>query len=263
MTRQNYYGRRRHRQRRKIDAELVVQRVLAERREQPSLGTRKLHVLLQRDLKAAGVKLGRDRLFEVLREKGLLVKRYRSEFPATTDSTHYLPTFGNRFKGLEITRPHQAWVGDLTYVRTDEGYLYLSLLTDAYSRKIVGYHCADTLESTGCLEALQRALAGLPPQAKPIHHTDRGIQYCCHQYVNCLQSHGLEISMTEKNHCAENAMAERMNGILKAEYGVGRKFPTKALARRAVEQSVQLYNTRRPHTALGYRFPEEVHTLAV
>ena len=151
------------------------------------------------------------------------------------------------------------WVGDLTYLRTQEGFLYLALLTDKSSHKIVGYHCGDTLEAMGCIRALEMALAGLPKGAKPIHHTDRGSQYCCHAYVERLKKRGLSISMTETNHTAENAMAERMNGILKGEYWLGIEFKNKKEAGRAVDHAVRMYNTRRPHRALGNQFPNVVH----
>jgi putative transposase len=263
MTRQNYYARRRERERRQVDGELVTQLVRRERMLQPRLGVRKLQHRLKGELAKAGVRLGRDRLFEELRQRDLLLKPVRAEYPRTTQSYHNLPVFGNRLKGLEIQKPHEAWVSDLTYLRTREGFLYLALITDRYSRKVVGAHVGDTLEAVGCVEALEAAVAQLPAGAKPIHHSDQGSQYCCHEYVRRLEANGIGISMTERNHCAENALAERMNGILKQEYGLGLEFATKADARRAVPQSIWLYNTQRPHTALGYRTPEEVHQLGL
>lgn len=262
MSRQNYYQRRSQRQRRTVDENLVVSLVIAQRHWHPQMGTRKLRVKLKAELEQAGVRIGRDRLFEVLREKDLLVKRVPCEFPRTTSSYHVLPVFRNQIKDLKAMQPNEVWVGDITYLRTGEGFLYLALLTDKWSRKIVGYHCGDTLEAIGCLNALNMALAELPKGAQPIHHSDRGSQYCCHEYVNCLSAAGLAISMTEVDHCAENALAERMNGILKAEYGLGSQMGSKGLARRMVDQAVVLYNTERPHTALNYRIPAEVHSLA-
>jgi putative transposase len=262
MTRANYYARRKARRRQQVDGELVVALVLAERRLQPRLGTRKMQVLIRRQLTVAGVKLGRDRLFEVLRDQGLLLAPLPAAYPCTTDSYHYLPVFKNRIKDLRLTKPNEVWVSDLTYMRTEEGFMYLSLVTDKYSRKIVGYHCGDTLAAAGSLQALEMALADLPTGEQPLHHSDRGIQYCCHEYVSSLAARGLGISMTEQDHCAENALAERMNGILKSEYGLGRELKGKQQARGAAAQAVLLYNTRRPHTALGYRFPETVHSLA-
>lgn len=262
MSRQNFYFRRRRRERQGVDAELVVALVQKERQIQPRIGTRKLQGMFQRELAKAGVKMGRDRMFEVLRERGLLVPPPRAEFPRTTDSYHCLPVFKNRIKGLKVTKPNEVWVSDLTYVRTREGFVYLALVTDKVSRKIVGYHCGDTLESEGCLQALEKALRDLPAGSRPIHHSDRGSQYCCHAYVERLKERGLVISMTETDHCAENALAERMNGILKTEYLLGLEFAGKAEARRAVDQAVQVYNTRRPHTALKFRVPAEVHSFA-
>ena len=180
-------------------------------------------------------------------------------YPHTTQSQHNLPVFGNLVKQKVVKGPNEVWVSDLSYLRTQEGYLYLALITDKYSRKIVGAHAGESLEATGCVRALEGALKQLPAEAQPIHHSDQGSQYCCHEYVNRLQERGLAISMTETNHCAENALAERMNGILKQEYGLGVEFATKAAARRAVSQAIRLYNTKRPHTELGYRVPERVH----
>jgi len=262
MSRQNYYARRRQRQRCLVDEELVAGLVRGERQQQPRLGTRKLQVLIRERLVVAGIKLGRDRLFEVLRAKDLLLAPAAAEYPCTTNAYHLLPVFTNLIKELVVCGPNEVWVNDLTYLRTTEGFLYLSLVTDKWSRKIVGYHCADTLATAGCLTALAMALAELPADAYPIHHSDRGCQYCSHEYVNCLAARGLRMSMTETDHCAENALAERMNGILKSEYGLGRVIQTKAQARLLAAQAVSLYNTRRPHTALDYRFPEAVHSLA-
>ena len=263
MSRQNYYTRRRQRQRRQVDGELVAGLVQRERQLQPRLGTRKLHHLLKGELERAGVCLGRDRFFEELRKRDLLLAPLKGQYPHTTQSYHNLPVFRNLAKERVVEQPNELWVSDLTYLRTQEGFLYLALITDRYSRKIVGEHVGDNLEAVGCVRALEKALEQLPAGVKPIHHSDQGSQYCCHEYVGRLQQRGLAISMTESNHCAENALAERMNGILKQEYGLGAEFPTKAAARRAAGQAVWLYNTKRPHSQLGYRVPEEVHQLAL
>jgi putative transposase len=259
MSRQNYYARHRRRERRAVDADLIEQLVVRERKTQPRLGTRKLYHLLHKELAAAGVRLGRDRFFEVLRQRQLLLEPVPAEYPCTTHSQHNLPTFANAIKDLPVTAAHEVWVSDLTYLRTAEGFLYLFLITDKWSRKIVGQHCGQSLEAQEGLQALEAAMAQLPQAARPIHHSDRGSQYCCHEYVNRLQQRQLGISMTERDHCAENALAERVNGILKQEYGLGREFKTKAQALRAVAQAIWLYNTRRPHSALGYRVPAQVH----
>lgn len=260
MSRQNFYAGRKQRQRRKVDADFVAELVRQERKMQPRIGGRKLHRVLQPALVEAGIEMGRDRMFDELRERGLLVPPLPKLWPRTTHYNASLPVFRNEILGFEIKRVNEIWVADLTYVRTDDGFLYASLITDKCSRKIVGYHAHDTLETEGPLAALAMALSALSKGAKPIHHSDRGCQYCSHDYVKVLQDRGLSISMTEEDHCAQNAMAERVNGILKQEYGIGYGFKTKALARRALKEAVHLYNTRRLHTALNYQVPETVHS---
>jgi transposase InsO family protein len=261
MSRQNYYRGHRRRQRQRIDADLVADLVRVERAVQPRLGGRKLHHLCAPHLESAGARIGRDRFFAVLAEKNLLLAPLPRK-PRTTDSRHCLPVFANRVKDLALTAPNQAWAADITYIRTAEGFVYLNLLTDLYSRKIVGAHAGDTLETEGCLEALELAVAGLPKGAAPIHHSDRGCQYCSHLFVGRAQACGLSISMTEENHCYENALAERVNGILKQEYWLGGCFRTKTQAKAAVAEAVWLYNNRRPHQALKYCTPEEIHRRA-
>ena len=223
MSRQNHYKQKQVRQKAKVDRELVRHLVLDQRKRQPRLGGLKLFHLLRQTLREHGVKLGRDAFFAVLAEEDLLLAPL-PKAPRTTMSGHNLPLFKNLFKDVALTAPHQAVVSDITYVRTTDAFVYISLLTDAYSRKIVGYHVALSLESGESAHALNMMIRGLPPGASPLHHSDRGSQYCCHDYVALLRQHGLGISMTEVQHCAENAMAERMNGILKQEYGLGKTF---------------------------------------
>jgi transposase InsO family protein len=258
MSRQNYYAARRLRRRRQVDEGMIVELVKRERRLQPRLGGRKLLHLLREDLREAGIEVGRDRFFEVLAEADLLVAP-KPGTPRTTNSRHSLPVFSNLLAGNTFQTPNAAWVSDLTYIRTEEGMLYAALITDVYSRKIVGAHISDSLEAEGCLAALGQALSELPAGKQPIHHSDRGCQYCCHEYVQRLQARGLPISMTQIMHCYENAQAERVNGILKQEYELDRTFRTKAQAKTAFEQAVWLYNHRRPHLRLNYRFPADVH----
>jgi len=261
MSRQNYYASRRQRQRILIEENLVVELVRRERRMQPRLGGRKLSFMLKGELLDLGVEIGRDRFFALLGERDLLIVRKRGR-ARTTDSRHSLPVFHNLLQATTIVGPNEAWVSDLTYIRTDTGFVYASLITDVFSRMIVGAHIGDNLEAEGCLEALRKALKDLPPGKYPLHHSDRGSQYCCHQYVNCLREAKLAISMTEVSHCYENAMAERVNGIIKQEYEMDRTFRTKQQAKVAFKQAVWLYNHRRPHTALGYACPATVHTKA-
>jgi putative transposase len=261
MSRQNYYKTRTARTRRAVDEDLVVQLVLQERRLQPRLGTRKLHQVLSRELCELGISIGRDRLFEILRSRDQLVKPL-PKAPHTTDSKHSLPVFRNLISEIVPTGPNQVWASDLTYIRTREGFEYLSLIMDLYSRKVVGYHCGEDLSTAGCLASLDQALSDLPDDSGLIHHSDRGCQYCSHEYVERLREHGILVSMTEKNHCAENATAERLNGILKQEYALGYEFQSRHQARAAVAQAVMLYNNRRPHFSLGLQTPSAVHSRA-
>jgi len=260
MSRQNYYKGRARRRRREADGGLIERLVRLERAAQPRLGGKKLFHILKAKLADAGVTIGRDRFFDVLREKSLLLDRL-PRAPKTTDSRHSLPVFHNLVRDMTLCGPNQAWAGDITYIRTGEGFLYLSLIMDLWSRKIVGYHAGDTLETEGVLRSLAMALAALPPGAFPVHHSDRGCQYCSHVYVGALRSRSLKISMTEEMHCYENANAERLNGILKQEYGLGFSFQRKDQALHAVAEAVLLYNTRRPHAALKFETPETMHRM--
>ncbi len=257
-TRQNYYKQRRIRQRRHSDETLVLELVGQQRAMHPMLGGRKLLHLIGGELAAAGVEMGRDRFFALLERHDLLIPRKRN-WARTTQSRHGFEVFRNLARDLDTSGPHQLLISDITYLRTDEGFMYLSLVSDAFSRKIVGHDCSDSLEMEGALRALEMALKQLPAAAKAVHHSDRGIQYCCRAYVQRLKERGLRISMTEENHCYENGQAERLNGILKQEYGLGRTFGQKGEVFLAVRQAVQSYNERRPHLALGYRTPAEAH----
>jgi len=260
MTPQNYYARRTARRRQEVDLKFMLELVQAERKQQARLGVRKLYYLIQVELKAAGVKMGRDRLFEELGKVGLLVQKKPSEWPRTTHFDANLPVFKNLIKGRNLTGRNQVWVADITYIRTQEAFMYLGLITDKWSRKIVGFHLGETLAAGSALKALAMAVGGLTRNEKPIHHSDRGCQYASHAYVNRVQRAGMKMSMTEQNHTAENALAERVNGILKQEYWLDANFETKPEARRATVQGINLYNNRRPHTALGFRTPEKVHS---
>lgn len=259
MSPQNYYARRSAWRRQEVDVQLVLELARAERRHQPRLGVRKLYHLIGVELKAAGVKMGRDRLFEELRKAGLLVARKPSEWPRTTHFDPALPVFKNLIRGGQVSGRNQVWVADITYIRTQEAFMYLGLITDQWSRKIVGFHLGATLKTGSVLKALAMALRGLKPRERPIHHSDRGCQYASHAYVKVVQQAGLRMSMTEKNHGAENALAERVNGILKQEYWLDANFESRWAAGKATVHGISLYNYRRPHTALGFRTPGVVH----
>ena len=260
MTPQNYYARRSVRHRQEVDLGLALALVQAEREQQPRLGVRKHLSPNCARAKAAGVKLGRDRLFKELGKVGWLVARKPSEWPKTTQVDPNLPVFKNLIKRLAATGPNQVWVADITYIRTQESFMYLGLITDRWSRKIVGYHLGETLETEQVLKALVMALKGLKGSERPIHHSDRGCQYASHAYVRAVQQAGLTMSMTEKNHSAENALAERVNGILKQEYWLDANFESGRHARQATAHGICMYNTRRPHTALKLATPDQVHS---
>lgn len=261
MTRQNYYKQRSVRLRAFVDEQLMLELIRRERSRQPHLGGRKLLHLLAPELESAGAGIGRDRFFALLKQHDLLIKRCRRA-ARTTQSGHGFAVYPNLARDLTLTMPHQLLVSDITYVRTVEGFMYLCLVMDAFSRMIVGYDCSDSLEMEGALRALSMALKQLPVDHGAMHHSDRGIQYCCRAYVHRLCEANMRISMTEANHCYENSQAERLNGTLKREYGLGGTFAAKAQVLPQVRQAVMLYNHHRPHQALAYAMPAQVHAVA-
>jgi transposase InsO family protein len=260
MSPQNYYAQRTARRHQEVEVQLALELVRAERQQQPCLGGRKLYHLIAPELRAAGVKLGRDRFFKELGKADLLVERRRSEWPKTTNFDPNLPVFRNLIKRRKPTGPNQVWVADITYIRTERAFFYLGLITDKWSRKIVGQHLGQSLETKHVLKALGMAVKSLRPGQRPIHHSDRGCQYASHAYVKCVRGAGLSMSMTETHHSAENALAERVNGILKQEYYLDSEFADEGAARQATHRAIRLYNTRRPHSALEYATPEQRHT---
>lgn len=258
LSKQAYYKGLKARARLEVDEELVLELVRRERRMHPMIGARKLHQMIAPELAEGGVAMGRDRFFTLLRREDLLIER-KARRARTTYSGHGLHVWPNLLKAVVPTGPNQAWAADITYVRTLEGFVYVALLTDVWSRKIVGWDAGMTLEKEGAMRALGMALKQLPRDKACVHHSDRGSQYCCGDYVKLLHGRKVRISMTEANHCYENAMAERVNGILKQEYGLGETFRTRGEVPGVVRQAVGLYNVRRPHTALALRTPQEVH----
>ena len=255
VSRQAHYQAGKRQERTRADQRHVLEAVERERLAQPRLGTRKLKYLLGQN----AVQIGRDRLFALLREHGLLVTRKKRRV-RTTYVDQSLPVYRNLLYQLEPTRPHHVWVSDVTYIQTDEGFVYLSLITDLVSRRIMGWNASSTNDAVACLQALRMAIAQLPKDRWPIHHSDRGSQYCCHDYIKALRERYLPVSMTEQNHCYENCYAERVNGILKDEYHLDGIFRTRAQAQRAIEQAINTYNTRRPHESLEMLTPHQAHT---
>lgn len=235
------------------------------RLRQPRVGTRKLHHMLGASLEQAELKVGRDRLFYILRQARLLVQPQRA-YHKTTDSHHRFRRHPNLLKAgpdqVVPTGPEQVWVADITYVPTRGKFVYLSLVTDAWSRKIVGYHVHGSLQTEEVSQALKMALRGRRGSAPLIHHSDRGIQYCSTYYQNIHHRHGLVCSMTDGYDCYQNALAERINGILKGEFLLNRPADLQQAAK-MVAQSVRIYNQERPHTALKYKTPDAVHRASV
>lgn len=258
ISRQAYYKKQSMRKREKIAGEFIANVVKQERTMQPREGGRKLHKRKKDFFAKHGVKIGRDRFFKVLSKHNLLLEPLERH-PKTTNARHYLPKFTNKIKEIKVSHANQVWVSDITYINTAEGYLYLSLITDLYSRKIVGAHASDSLETQGCLKALEKSVKGITDKKSPIHHSDCGSQYCSHQYIEELNKHEIEVSMTEENHCYENAVAERLNGILKQEYGLRYHFKNKSQARLAIKQAISLYNNLRLHKSLGYKTPQSIY----
>jgi putative transposase len=257
LQRDAWYKYQKRCQKRKMVHSKVVELVKEERKDQPRVGTRKLLEALHPSFEAVHITVGRDSLFDILREHNMLIRRKKASCK-TTNSYHHFHKYGNLVKDMEITAPNQVWVADITYIRTVKGFCYLALITDLFSRKIVGYNISDTLELTGCLRALQQALRQARPAAGLVHHSDRGIQYCSNQYVNELKKHKVMISMTEENHCYENAVAERVNGILKDEFYLDQCFFSTQNAKVATKSAIRLYNNKRLHLSLGYKTPNMV-----
>jgi transposase InsO family protein len=257
LHRDAYYKFKKRKQEKDTVEKQVLELVKEERIEQPRVGTRKLYEALQQSFESNGLKVGRDKLFDMLRAHEMLVKRKKASCK-TTDSYHRFHKYENLVKNMDVTAPNQVWVSDITYIRTINGFCYLAIITDMYSRKIVGYDISDSLELSGCLRALKIALRHARPAAGLVHHSDRGIQYCSNQYVNELKKREIKISMTEENHCYENAIAERVNGILKDEFYLDQCFYNKKSASIATDNAINIYNNKRLHLSLGYKTPNMV-----
>ncbi len=237
----------------------MLQLVAELRSVHPVIGTRKLYALLQPQLQEIGLQIGQDALFNLLRENGYLMRRRRRK-TITTWSKHPFRKYRNLIRNFIPNAPNQLWVSDITYLKTQQGFVYVSLITDAYSRKIVGYDLSDNLESVNALHALQMAiLNATKPLDRLIHHSDRGIQYCCHDYVNLLQQQHIQISMTENGDPLENAIAERINGIIKNEYLLQQPILNKQHAMQLLKQTVTVYNKHRPHLSCNMLTPDEIH----
>lgn len=257
-TRHAYYDSLWRKESNLVKEDVILQEVINIRKDLPRLGTRKLHFVIQNKLISHQISFGRDYLFDLLSEHKLLI-RQRKRKAITTDSRHWMRKYSNLVKGLEITRPEQVWVSDITYIRLTNQWGYLSLITDAYSRKIMGYCFRQDLAAEGCIEALKMALNNRIYNQSIIHHSDRGSQYCSHNYVDLLLKNNIAISMTENGDPYENALAERMNGIIKTEFNLYSSLLGFEQTKNKISKSIKSYNELRPHASCDYLTPNQAH----
>jgi len=242
-----------------LKQQAVKQLVDRERKLLPRLGTRKIYHLITADLQRTGLKLGRDKLFDLMRSYDLLIKP-RRRYIQTTMSKHWLRKWPNIIKDVRVKSADEIWVSDITYLKTQNGNCYLNMITDAYSRKIVGYSVDDNMETESMIKALEMATANKEhEQVQTIHHSDRGMQYCSKEYELLARKNDIRLSMTENGDPYENALAERMNRTIKEEFGMDKILKTKEQVKQLVQESIFLYNNKRPHLALKMKTPEQVY----
>ena len=240
----------------------IVLKLVEQIREKiPGIGVIKLYHMLREPMEAHGIKMGRDKLYDLLSYFGLLIRKKRRRQPITTDSNHPFYKYKNLIKSMPITRPNLVWVSDITYIRLIHGFCYLNLITDAFSRKIVGYFLNKNLSSEGTIIALRMALSECKRNSTTmlIHHSDRGLQYCCKEYIKILNDHHVGISMTQNGDPYENAIAERVNGILKHQFNLGNTFKSMNEVQLTLDQAIKNYNELRPHLSLNLLTPVQVH----
>lgn len=257
-SRQSYYQFKKATETEALQHDLILQKVTAIRKQQKRLGTRKMIFMMQGFMQEHHIEIGRDKMFDLLASKGLLIRKRKCRIPRTTYSDHWMRKYPNLIREFIPTASNQLWVSDITYIHLFDDFVYLSLITDAYSRKIVGFYLSETLEASGCLKALMMALSNNSQRGRLIHHSDRGSQYCCAEYVSLLAKHFIKISMTESGDPLENALAERVNGVLKEEL-LEEKYLNYEQARHAVSVAVSIYNHHRPHGSIDLLTPEEAH----
>lgn len=257
-TRHAYYDSLWRKESSLVKEDVILQEVINIRKDLPRLGTRKLHFVLQNKLITHQISFGRDYLFDLLAEHKLLI-RQRKRKVITTDSRHWMRKYNNLIKEVNINRPEQVWVSDITYIRLTNQWGYLSLITDAYSRKIMGYSFRQDLAAEGCIEALKMALNNRMYSQPIIHHSDRGSQYCSHNYVDLLLKNNIAISMTENGDPYENALAERINGIIKTEFNLYASAVGFEQTKLQIDKSIYAYNRLRPHASCDYLTPNQAH----
>jgi len=260
ISKQAYYKRLKSYQKKEFQEKQLIQLVKEKRKELgQKTGGIKLYSELKQNMKTLNIKIGRDKFFDFLRANNLLVPKSRS-FHITTNSKHQFFKYKNLITNKVPTRPEQLWVADITYIKTDNGHNYLAIITDAYSKKIMGYKIDNHMKASLCVDALKMAIKNRKyPNEKLIHHSDRGFQYCSNEYVSFAQENKLIMSMTEQYDPYENAIAERINRTLKYEYGLKQTIKTRKLAKKMVDQAVYIYNNLRPHLSLELKKPYQVH----
>lgn len=259
-SRQAFYQNIHSSERQVLGEELIIQEVLHIRERQKRVGTRKLLLMLDPFLTQHKLQLGRDRLFDLLSSHKLLVRIRKSRVPRTTFSNHWMHKYPNLIIGMNVSAPDKLWVSDITYITLKDDFAYLSLITDAYSRLITGYHLSRTLHAEGCVKALKMAIKRLPEDSRVIHHSDRGSQYCCYEYVEMLKSNNASISMTQNSDPRENAIAERVNGILKQEL-LSSNYDYFTQAEADIKEAINIYNYERKHSSIAMLTPHEAHSM--
>lgn len=259
ITKQAYSQRLKREIKKELEREKVIELVIEYRKKLPKTGTRKLYEYLKPKLLEINIKMGRDAVNDLLRSRGMLIKKTKRFF-ITTDSKHHYYKSPNLMKDKEINHAEQAFVSDITYIKTDQGHSYLALVTDAYSRKIMGWSLQNNMRVQMVKEALEMAYKNCIFKHKNIiHHSDRGIQYCCPDYSQYAENKGFILSTTQQYDPYENAIAERINGILKYEFGLKNTIKSVEIAKNMVAQAVDLYNNERMHWSLDLKTPQEVH----
>jgi len=260
ISKQAYYKRLKSYNDNKLNEQTVLDMIKEYRNKVGQrTGGRKLYDEFKEELKTVNIKMGRDKFFDLLRTNNLLVPRLRN-YHITTDSNHRFHKYKNKIKNQVPTRPEQLWVSDITYIKTDNGHNYLALVTDAYSKQIMGFKLANHMKASLCVDALKMAIKNRRyPDKKLIHHSDRGFQYCSTEYTSFAESNGIMMSMTEEYDPYENAIAERINRTLKYEYGLKQSIRNTAIAEKMTKEAVYIYNNLRKHCSLELRKPSEVH----
>jgi putative transposase len=260
-TRQAYYDQSWRNSDEQLHEAFIIDKVKTIRQHIQRIGGLQLYAMLKEELQLHNIQIGRDRFYDLLRKHNLLIK-IRKRYAVTTNSNHPYYKWPDLTGNVITTAIEQLWVSDITYLRTENGFVYLSLITDAYSRKIVGYHVSQYLKAKGCIIALDKAICQLSTKKekrKLIHHSDRGIQYCCESYVSVLQNNKINISMTQTGSPYDNAIAERVNGILKQQVGLNQVFKNYQAAVTAVCKAIDAYNCLRPHMSVSNLTPQKAH----